>query len=105
MTTPNPASELGFWQAAKHPKTLRRALKVAAIVGTLLIIINQGDILLSGSWERFNLLKAMLTYCVPFCVSTYSSAAHAVEAARELTERHPYETARDDPHDPPQPSR
>lgn len=50
-----------------------RAAKVAAVVGTLLVAINQGDALLSGQVPLDVLAKIMLTYCVPYGVSTYSS--------------------------------
>ena len=50
----------------------RRAIGVAAIVGTLLVLINQGDALITG---RIDVLKALLTYLVPFGVSIYSAAA------------------------------
>jgi hypothetical protein len=48
----------------------RRAVKVAAVVGTVLTLINQYDLIAQG---RVDLAKAMLTYVVPFCVSTWSA--------------------------------
>lgn len=51
--------------------TPRCSLQVAAVVGTLLNLINQGDALLSGApivWW-----KLALTYCVPYCVCTYGA--------------------------------
>lgn len=47
----------------------RRSLVVAAVVGTLLNLINQGHVLFGDA--EFRLWTALLTYCVPFCVSTY----------------------------------
>ncbi|MEM8694949.1 MAG: nitrate/nitrite transporter NrtS [Pseudomonadota bacterium] len=55
------------------PIAVRRALKVSGIVGTLLIMINQGDLLLTGGWPP--LWKIILTYLVPYGVSSYSTAA------------------------------
>ena len=49
---------------------VRRSLAVALIVGTVLNIINQGDVALAG---EFNWFKVALTYCVPFCVATYGA--------------------------------
>jgi len=46
-------------------------LKTAAVVGTILLIINQFEALF-GSAE-FNWFKAILTYCVPFIVFTYGA--------------------------------
>lgn len=55
-----------------HPQVIKRAFIVALIVGSLLNIINQGDNFLSQTVVWW---KVILTYMVPFCVSTYSSAA------------------------------
>ena len=48
-----------------------RALAVAAVVGTVLNLINQGDALLTGAplvWW-----KVALTYCVPYVVASYGA--------------------------------
>jgi len=48
-----------------------RSLKIALIVGTILNIINQYEGMMGFApvvWW-----KAALTYCVPFCVSTYAA--------------------------------
>jgi hypothetical protein len=48
-----------------------RSFCVAAVVGTVLNLINQGDALIMGrdvSW-----LKVALTYCVPFLVASYGA--------------------------------
>jgi hypothetical protein len=57
---------------------LRRSLGVALIVGTILNLINQGDALFGS--VRLNLLKMLLTYSVPFCVSTYGAVAYRLSA-------------------------
>ncbi|MGE0161271.1 MAG: nitrate/nitrite transporter NrtS [Gemmatimonadales bacterium] len=54
---------------------LRRAVLVAAVVGTLLLAINQGDLILALEWSAALWWKIPLTYAVPFCVSLYSSLA------------------------------
>ena len=60
---------------------VRRSLILAAIVGTILNVINQGDALLGGAplvaW------KIVLTYCVPYCVATYG----AVTARLDMMKR------------------
>jgi len=48
---------------------------VALNVGTLLMVINQGDVLLSGHLTVLIASKILLTYAVPFSVSTYSALA------------------------------
>ncbi len=52
-----------------------RGLKVGGIVGTILVAINQGDLLLAGTLSVEALWKILLTYCVPYCVSTYASVS------------------------------
>ena len=50
---------------------MRSSLAVCLVVGTILNLINQGDRL--GTPETIEWWKVVLTYCVPFCVSTYGS--------------------------------
>ena len=61
---------VGYAMAGGVPK---RSLVVAAIVGTILNLINQGDALLAGRdlipW------KILLTYAVPYCVATYGAVS------------------------------
>ena len=50
---------------------LRSAMIVALVVGSLLNLINQGDVLLQDL--PIDWLKLGLTYCVPFCVALYGA--------------------------------
>ena len=43
-----------------------KALSVALLVGSVLLLINQYDALFGD--QPFRWLPALLTYCVPFCV-------------------------------------
>jgi hypothetical protein len=52
-----------------------RGLKVAAMIGTILVAINQGDMIVSGQLTASAAWKIPLTYLVPFCVSTYAGVA------------------------------
>jgi methyl-accepting chemotaxis protein len=52
---------------------LARSVLVMTLVGTVLNLINQGDALFNGA--PFDITKLLLTYAVPFCVSTYSAWA------------------------------
>jgi hypothetical protein len=62
------------WLAiARQGRVVRPALKVAAVVGTLLVLINQGDLVMLGSMAELSPAKILLTYCVPYCVSTWSA--------------------------------
>jgi len=57
---------------------LGRGLRVAMVVGPILTLINQGDILVYGDVTPIVLGKILgkiaLTFCVPFCVSVYAGA-------------------------------
>jgi len=58
----------------------RRSLIAALVVGTILNLINQGDTLISG--QRPDLAKLVLTYVVPYVVSTYGAVSFRMHAAR-----------------------
>ena len=58
----------------------RRSLLVALIVGTVLNLINQGDMLLAG--QRLDFAKLVLTYLVPYIVSTYGAVSFRLHAAQ-----------------------
>ncbi|NQV44736.1 MAG: nitrate/nitrite transporter NrtS [Rhodospirillales bacterium] len=60
-------------QLATSRSIVRRSVFVSMIVGTLLLIINQGDVMLGGAAP--DLVKTILTYLVPYCVSTYASVS------------------------------
>lgn len=63
--------------AIRHRPMLRRSLIVAVVVGTILTLLNQGDLLLVGSWKGALYWKVPLTYCVPFCVATYGALSNS----------------------------
>ncbi len=52
-----------------------RSLRIAAIVGTILVAINQGDAIVSGALTGQLMWKIPMTYLVPFLVSTYASVS------------------------------
>ena len=52
-----------------RPEHLRRTIKIALIVGTLLTLINQLDVFLKGQEVALTWVKCALNYCVPFVVS------------------------------------
>ena len=68
-----PFPAMSFGAALTAPVTVKRALKVCAIVGTILVAINQGDLIMAGEAPPF--WKIILTYLVPYSVSSYSTAA------------------------------
>jgi hypothetical protein len=67
---------------ALERQTVVRSLKVAAVVGSLLALINYGDRLLAGGMAGRDWLKLALTYGVPYGVSTFASVG-ATRATRQ----------------------
>jgi hypothetical protein len=62
------------WLAiAFEASVVRRAVKMMAVVGCILALINHGDALLMGAMTATAWLKVALTFAVPYCVSTISS--------------------------------
>ena len=60
-----------------------RALRVSLVVGSILVLINHHDALLSGNITSKLVIKILLTYLVPFSVSSYSSY-RALQDARTI---------------------
>jgi len=57
-----------LWLICK-PRVVRKALLAAGLVGTLLVLLNQGDVWLSGHVTRRVLMKSLMTPIIPFCVT------------------------------------
>jgi len=56
-----------------NKKNISVALVVAVTVGSLLNLINNYEVFADGKFTGRNVIKIMLTYVTPFCVSLYSS--------------------------------
>lgn len=56
-------------------------LKVSAVIGTLLNMVNQGPALLAG--HDVNWIGLAFNYVIPFCVSVYSGACVVARERRE----------------------
>ena len=64
------------WLAvARRGDVVRRSLRVALLVGTILVAINHGDRLVSGTAAPADWVKMGLTYLVPYGVSTWASVS------------------------------
>jgi len=70
----------------------RRSFIVAAIVGTILNLVNQGDAVLAGG--HVDLAKVILTYAVPYCVATYGAVSVRATAIRKGASMSAKETER-----------
>jgi ABC-type multidrug transport system permease subunit len=56
-----------------NKKNMYTALLVAVIVGTMLNVINSYDVFWERKFTARNIIRIVLTYVTPFCVSLYSS--------------------------------
>jgi len=68
-----------YLSLAGERETMVRGLRLALVVGSILILINYGDRLIVGEWPPVT--KLVLTYCVPFLVSVWTSVSK--DLARE----------------------
>ena len=71
-----------------------RSVRTALVVGVILVAINQGDVLLSGDWAAVSGWKIVLTFFVPYCVSTYA-AVGALRDQHAAAPDDPIDTNRD----------
>jgi hypothetical protein len=75
------------WQEAlrvcAYRPHLRKTVRIAAIVGTILFAINQLDVVVSGRASMGVWLKIGLTYLVPFCVSNWGILVATRRPARK----------------------
>jgi hypothetical protein len=61
---------------------VRKALLAAGLVGTVLVLLNQGDVWLSGHITRRVLMKSLLTPIIPFCVTMLGAFLNSGPAVR-----------------------
>jgi hypothetical protein len=64
-STPREAVRLWF-----ATSTLRKTLRIAAVVGTILSLINQLGVILDGHATYVTWIRVGANYFVPFCVSS-----------------------------------
>lgn len=68
------ATHVNSWlQTAFRRDIALRSLHIALIVGTIVILINYYDRILGGTLVPRDYIKMALTYCVPYCVSTWAA--------------------------------
>ena len=56
---------------------LRRSAGTALVVGTILVAINQGAVLMGGTFGPKLLWQIPLTYIVPFCVASWGALSNS----------------------------
>jgi len=65
---------------------VRRSLKYAVVVGSILILINHSDAILNRTVTLSRGLRMMLTVLVPYTVSTLSSVGTLLEQRRRTVD-------------------
>lgn len=58
-----------------EPRIVVSSIKVAIVVGLILNMINQWQPIIELDFEHISIFKLILTFCVPYLVSTYSAIA------------------------------
>ena len=81
----NKITHQSFLNLALRKSVIRRAVKIALIVGCLLALINHGDRIIFQDMKSVDWVKILLTFCVPYCVSTVSSVL-AIKREMEINE-------------------
>jgi hypothetical protein len=58
-----------LWRSARRPAVVRRCVVVALVVGTVLSLLNQGDVIVAGRVDRVVALRIIGNYLIPFVVA------------------------------------
>lgn len=66
----------------RHPRTVRRAQRVALVVGTALNLINHYDLLFGSAVTVSVVIQIILTYLVPYAVSTHGQVSSHLDNSR-----------------------
>ena len=65
-------SNASFIDLATTAQVIKTAFRISLIVGSILALINHGEGIVNLSLSTNNIIKILLTYLVPYGVSTYS---------------------------------
>ena len=83
MVAETDTSSFRAWlRTARRRDVVLRSARVSLLVGTLLVAINQGDVLAGDTLPMELFWKIPLTYCVPYGVSTYAAVDAILSASR-----------------------
>jgi hypothetical protein len=69
-----------FWRLTVSTGIVRNALRVSAVIGTILNLINQGAAILA--WRDIHWGHVALNYVTPYIVATYSAAKNELDRRR-----------------------
>jgi hypothetical protein len=69
-------------------RTVRPSARIAAIVGTLLTLVNQGDVITSGNVDRTTVVRVAANYAIPYVVSSIGFlASYRIDSGDRATSR------------------
>jgi hypothetical protein len=71
-----------FLSTAGRKEIVTRAIMTSLIVGTLLAAINHGAEILALDVGPVRLFRIVLTYVVPYCVSTYAATMQELRSRK-----------------------
>lgn len=80
LKKPNNERHIHHW---RHPRTVRRAQRVALVVGTALNLINHYDLLFGTTLTAGIAIQVVLTYLVPYIVSTHGQVSSFLDNFKE----------------------
>ena len=72
-----------FMKLAFGDRTPKKAYFTALVVGSILTSINHGDMILSGEYPYW--LKIVLTYCVPYRVTTWGAVTGKLARLKKVS--------------------
>ena len=75
-----PSSASEWAELVSRRTVVVRGLKFALVVGTVLIGINHGDVIMAGELTSTHYMKMGLTVIVPYVVSVCSSCGALIES-------------------------
>lgn len=79
----------GVGEVVLYPPYLRRTLTIALVVGLIISLVNQGDVILAGNASAETWLKTGLNFLIPFVVSNLGLlAGHPVARAGRTESGH-----------------
>jgi len=65
-------SNASFIDLATTAQVVKTAIRISLIIGTILALINHGEGIINLALSTQNISQILLTYLVPYGVSTYS---------------------------------
>ena len=77
-----------WFSIARQKNVVLRAAKTSALVGTILVLINLGELIVAAAVSAKLIVKIVLTYLVPYAVSTYAGVAAIQDSeSNQITQR------------------